>query len=245
MYRVTKEPQWIERAKLASQEALAIEGSLPEVHMALGDIFVDTGQLSGAADAFGRAIELEPKNSDAVRRLADVYLAEGNNDAAERTYRKAIALNPEHWAGHSFFGVFLLRNGRYAEAAEQFEKVIDLTPANMRAHSNLGTAYFAMGDCDSAIIAFRLSLAIKPTYFAYSNLGTIFYFQGKYVDAMREMESAMELRKSDYRSWANLADARYWVEGSKAQAAAAYLEAIALAKKELGSIPTTLRYLAA
>ncbi len=134
-----------------------------------------------------------------------------------------------------------------AEAAEQFEKVTELTPANMRAYSNLGTAYFAMGEHDRAIKAFQLPLAIKPTYFAYSNLGTIFYFQGKYVDAVREMESAMELRKSDYRSWANLADARYWVEGLKAQATAAYLEAIELAENDLEvnpNDPTVLSRLA-
>ena len=80
---------------------------------------------------------------------------------------------------------------------------------------------------------FEQSLEIEPNYRAYTNLGSLyFYHEGRYADAARMYEQALELGEHDYRVSGNLASAYYWAPGERDKAQAVYQRAAQIAEKQ-------------
>src|SRR5579862_2826286 len=130
-------------------------------------------------------------------------------------------------------GNFLFRHGRYAAAVSTYRRVTELIPASPLAYNNLGAALEMSGDFALAAPAFERSLALEPTRSAYSNSGTVYYFLGRYADAVRMYRRATELAAADHRVWGNLADALWQQNGARAQAEDAYRRASELAQRAL------------
>jgi tetratricopeptide (TPR) repeat protein len=79
----------------------------------------------------------------------------------------------------------------------------------------------------------RKSLAIQPSYRAYANLATIYFFQSRYSEAAQMYERAIQLNDRDGRVWRNLGDAYYWAPNERDKAASAYQHAAELLKAQL------------
>ncbi|MBI4462512.1 MAG: tetratricopeptide repeat protein, partial [Acidobacteria bacterium] len=232
-YEATKDSQWIERARAASQAAVELDDRLAAVHVASGTVYRVTGEYEKAVAAFERALALDPASDAAYRGLGAAYEALNQLDKAEHTYRRAIEVRPDYWAGYHMLGRFYYTEGHYREAAAMFQRVVELTPDNAPGFSSLGGMYYFLGDFEQAAAMFRRSLEIAPTGVAYSNAGTMYFFAGNYPEAIRMFEKAVELEPQDYRHWGNLADAYRWTPGQEARARGAYSQAIALAREQL------------
>ena len=76
-----------------------------------------------------------------------------------------------------------------------------------------------------------------PTSTAASNLGTLYYSQGRYADAARALEKAVTIPPESFRVWANLGAALYWTPGEREKAKGAYLRAVELAEEARGLNP--------
>jgi Flp pilus assembly protein TadD len=79
---------------------------------------------------------------------------------------------------------------------------------------------------------FERSVSIKPNADAYSNFGTVQFFQGRYADALKSFEEAIRLGRDTYEIWGNLADCYRYTPGYGAKAKEAYQKTLALADKE-------------
>jgi serine/threonine-protein kinase len=184
-----------------------------------------------------RALALEPRNAEALRNLADAYDAAKRIADAESTYRRAIELRQNSWAAYKELAVFLYRQGRLAEAVPYFQHVVALIPDSYLAYSNLGGVLLRLGRHDEAAASLRKSLAIRPTWEAYSNLGTIEYLLERYADASELYAKAVELNSSSDRLWGNLADSYRWTPGREQNAKAAYRRALGLAGQQVAVDP--------
>jgi tetratricopeptide (TPR) repeat protein len=74
---------------------------------------------------------------------------------------------------------------------------------------------------------------MQPSYAAASNLGTAYFYQGRYADSAAAFERALSLNDRNYRVWRNLGAAYRWVPGQRAKAQAAYERAAAMAERDL------------
>ena len=90
---------------------------------------------------------------------------------------------PHHWAGYRWLGAFYLSESRYAEASDMFERVLGVTPDSYTGYSNLGVAYANQERWPEAFDALERSVEIKPSVQGYSNLATLYFFQGRYFRA--------------------------------------------------------------
>jgi len=88
---------------------------------------------------------------------------------------------------------------------------------------------------------YERSLKIKPDAFAYSGLGTVYYFQGRYADAAAQYEKAVELAPKDPVRWGNLADAYRWTPTLAVKAPEAFRKAIELSEGALARNPKDAR----
>ena len=121
--------------------------------------------------------------------------------------RKAIALRPNSWTDYNSFGAFLDEHARYGEAVVQYRHAIQLTPDNAALYLNLGAAYSDMGaahygDAEQMLLK---SIALEPSYAAYTNLGYLYNEQHRYTEAASATEKALQLNDKDYMVWENLA----------------------------------------
>jgi Flp pilus assembly protein TadD len=91
-----------------------------------------------------------------------------------------------------------------------------------------------MGRTAEAATQFERSLEIEPNAKGYSNLGSLYFFDGRYADAVTPFEKAAEITPSDSRFWMNLADAYRWTPALSGKAAGTYRHAIGLIEQEIG-----------
>ncbi|MGB7621929.1 MAG: protein kinase [Terriglobia bacterium] len=232
-FNLTRDKKWIDGAASACDHAQQVNPNSPEVDVTVGELRTASGQTNEAISAFRQALAAQPNNFEAWLGLASAYEAADNRREAEATYRRAMELQPSYWAGYSKLGGFYYRLGNYAQAAEMFHRVTELSPDNARAFSNLGGVYQLMGDFGKALAAYKQSLALLPTSPAYSNIGTLEFFNGHPKEAADAYEAALKLTPDDYEIWANLGDAYRWAPGLQSKAFTAYDKAISLCQGEL------------
>jgi len=232
-YESRRDRQWVEPARQACERALSLDPKLAAAHICVGTIENGTGHSEKAVGEFRRALETEPTSDDAYRGLGNAYEGLGKLNEAEQTYRQAIALRPNYWAGYNWLGAFYNHQARYTEAAVMFSQVVALVPDSLRGYSNLGAIYISLGRYADAISALERSVAIRPTDAAVSNLATAYFYQRRFADAARRYEDALKVDDRNYMVWGNLGDAYYWAPGKRAEGAAAYRKAIALAQARL------------
>jgi tetratricopeptide (TPR) repeat protein len=232
LYRVTKRPEHVTLAERHCHRALEIDDLSGAAWVTLGIFHVETGKPEEALTAFRKALDRNPRNGVALRELAVAYEHLRRYDEAEAAYREAVELMPDSWAGHSHLGAFLNRNNRAREAEEVYLRALLIAPDNARLWSNLGAAYFLQEKYGQAESAFRKSIDLHPTATAFSNLATLYFFQGAYTGAARTLERATEVNERDYRVWRNLAAAYYWAPGERDRAGSACVRALDLARQE-------------
>ncbi len=232
-YELTKDAQWATEARNSCNRAIRLNDKLAPAYVTLGLVDRGTGRYDEAIEMLQKALALDFLNASAYRELANVYEALGKFPEAEATYRKAIKAKPSYWAGYKDLGRLFYRSGRYALAAEQYRRVIELTPDNARGYSSLGLMYVYMKQYRDARTTLERSLAIKPNYSAYANLGRLNFSQHKYAEAAQFYERAAILNPGDYDAWHNVAAASAWAPNGQEKARAAYQRAAELAEKEL------------
>jgi len=209
-YRLDQNPQWLRQAEEYCRRAVQANDRLPAVYVMLGRIHSDA-QKELALQEFQRALQLEPRNADALLGMAGVYESVGRVKDAEETYQEAAALRPDYWGGHQEVARFYFRTRQYDKAVEEFRRVVELTPDNAQAHSGLGAAFLGMARFDEAAAELKISIKLHPTYFAESNLAVVYYQQKRWSQAAATLEAALKLNRSDYRVWANLGIAYEWL----------------------------------
>ena len=207
-YQLDKNTRWIDEALANCQKAQQLDDRLPAVYVTLGHIHRNTGKYDLALQEYQRALQLDSRNADAVIGLAESYDSAGRTTDAEAAYRKAIALRPDSWDSYNYLGNFMYDHQRYEEAIAQFRHAIALTPDNAPVYLNLGSVYIDMGDpkrYPEAEQALRKSIALGPSYQAYTNLGYLYILQRNYGAAADTLEKAVQLNDKDYMTWGNLA----------------------------------------
>jgi TolB-like protein/Flp pilus assembly protein TadD/DNA-binding winged helix-turn-helix (wHTH) protein len=232
-YDASRDAALVARAEASCGRALQLDNSLREVSAALGHLYLVSGRNDQAEGIFREAIRGDPGDADGYVGLGEAYDGQHRGADAERALRQAIDVEPTYWAAHTALGNFLFRHGRAVAAVGTYRRVTELIPASPRAFNNLGAALEMTADFAGAAAAFERSLALEPTRSAYSNLGTVYYFLGRYGDAARMFSRATELATEDHRVWGNLADALWQLDTGRPQAQTDYRRAIALAQRSV------------
>ena len=93
--------------------------------------------------------------------------------------------------------------------------------------------------------AWRRSIELDPRASAYMNLGTSYFFLGRFDDAAEMYEQASKLTPEDFEAWGALGDAYRYTDDDKALAEPAYLKAIELGEKLLDINQSDARTMAA
>lgn len=220
-------------AEAACARAEAIDPTLREVDLAMGELYQVRGLSDLATARLTRALEDPALRVDANLALARVEADRNNATLALEFFERAAALSPGNWQVYKARGVFRWKRQEYQEAISDFQTALALNPMDAILWNNLGGLHQMLGQASEAIDAYARSIAIEPNDGAYSNTGFLQFSEGHYAEAAASFNRAIELNRSDFRLWANLADALS-AGGDAAGAQAPYREALRLVNGYLG-----------
>jgi tetratricopeptide (TPR) repeat protein/tRNA A-37 threonylcarbamoyl transferase component Bud32 len=231
-YSLTKQKQWTAEARAQCSQAVELGNAGAAGHICLGLVNDGTGDHRAAAAEFQRAVELDPSNETATIGLAAALEHEGAVAEAERAYLHSIEVHPQSYFSYNAAGGFYFRRSENEKALQMFQKVTELAPEGYIGYLNVGGIYNELGRYSEAIGPLRKSIALRPTYGAYANLGTSYFAVHNFSEAAAAYEEATKLDPQQYVAWGNLAEAKYY-EGKKDDAARAYGRAAELAGQQL------------
>ena len=120
------------------------------------------GDFKGAAAAWEKVTEADPKNPDGWVNLGRVAVQEGDMERARSVLQKALALNPNLARAHYFYARVLRSDGDYDGAAQQLQIVLKQYPKDRVALNDLGRVYFLSRRYPEAIAQLQQAIAIDP-----------------------------------------------------------------------------------
>jgi serine/threonine protein kinase/tetratricopeptide (TPR) repeat protein len=238
-FQVDNQPAWLDQAAASCAKAIALDDRLPAVHVTLAYLNLMQGKYDLSLQQFQKALDINPRDADAMIGMASANEHMGHLEDAEATLKRAIALRPDYWDGYNALGNFYDQHNRVQEAIAQYRQVIKLTPDNPVAYSNLGAEYMGLPDPASAAAseaALQKSIQLTPNYEAYANLGELYMNEKRFPEAVTATRKALELNDKDWRVWANLQLAYVWLKDDS-NMRAARAKALPLLEQQIKASP--------
>jgi len=204
-FEETREPRWLE-VGLRQARSTVNQHPTATAYRTLAALHQAGGEPEKAVAALQEAAQLAPASAAVHLELAKAYQELGLLDDERRAYQRAINRRPGCWRCHYEFAYFSYLNGEYDAAANEFRQATLAAPGNFKALNGLGGILFELGRRDEAREHLERSSEIEPiaNYFAFSNLGTLYYFEARFADATAMYMRALERDDSDYVVWGNL-----------------------------------------
>lgn len=147
-----------DQAQIVLQRSLAIHATL-DGWLNLGLVYKKRGQWAEAADAYEKALEVDPDRYVAWEDLAKVYARfPGGHERSEDAFRKALQLCRKDWAAHPDSGPvaaslasYLAFTGSRQEALEMTERALALAPGDADTMITAADVYETLGFRSSAL----------------------------------------------------------------------------------------------
>ena len=189
------------KSKAAALKAIELDDTLADAHAVLGFIiFWYEWNWAEAEKECKRAIELDPKNSDAHLFYAHLLSNLSRNDEALSEARLARELDPLNVRTNALEGQYLLHAGRIDEALARLNMTKELDPNNWMAHLFATSAYIEKGMYAEAIAEGRRTNEIQPHSRSFSFLGYALAKSGNREAARSELAKMLEQSKARWIS---------------------------------------------
>jgi predicted TPR repeat methyltransferase len=143
------------------------------------------GHLDSAEELYGRALNLDPSEPDALNLMGTLHLQRGDLGAAVPFAAKAVLVDPRSPSAFNNLGMILKQAGQAAAAASCYQKAVLIDNGFADAHSNLGVILKAEGHVLRAIDCYKRAIEANPTLGeAYNNLANAYQEIGELPEAV-------------------------------------------------------------
>ncbi len=163
-------------------------------HSNRGIAYVDIGQWDKAIVDYTRAIEIDPKYTDAYFNRGVAFGDLEQWDKAIVDYSKAIEIDPKYKSAFDTRGVAYANLGRWDKAIADYSKALEIDPKFANAYDNRGVAYVNLGQWDKAIADYFRAIESDPRYSkAYYHRGIAYGDLGEWGKAIADYSKAIEI----------------------------------------------------
>ena len=136
------------------------------------------GDFTQAADAYRKAVALEPSVPELWANLGLMEHESGMSAEAIQSFKRAIRLNPSLFAPQLFLGIEYLKSKNPEAAVPFLENAEKLNPNDLQDALNLGKAYALLDHADRAADAYSIATDLAPNDGnTWLNLGTAYLQQ--------------------------------------------------------------------
>jgi Flp pilus assembly protein TadD len=172
-----------------------------EAHLLMARALDHTGHSAEAIVLLDSFLEAHPQTEPTLYSWLGIMRDDaGDWKGSEWAYREAMSKAPEdHDYLHNNLGFSLLKQGQNDLAAAEFRAALKLNPHSEIARNNLGIALSAQ--TSEAIVNLQ---SLNEPATAHSNLAAVLIEQGKYAEARKELQTALEYNQSNPAALKNL-----------------------------------------
>lgn len=197
-----------ETSRTASPSAKARSTAGSRENVAAAEGYMRQGMLDAALIAFEKALEENPRATQAHIGIGDIYEVKGDYQAAAQKYATAKAIEPGNFKAVYKLGLMYHFLQRLRDAINEYLAALAIDPNSFEANLNLATAYLQINEpalgLPYAQRAARLNPQSQP---ARANLGSIYMGLGQHEQAIDELRAAAELGDLNPQIAMTLADA--------------------------------------
>ena len=170
----------------AEANTQTLESVLAEAHEAQA-----RGDFSQAADAYQKAVELEPSVPELWANLGLMEHEAGKISEAMTSFQRAAHLKPSLFVPQLFLGLEYLQSKKAEAALPYLENAVRLNPNDLQAVHSLGKAHVILGQSESATELYLKEVQLAPDRGdSWLDLGTTY---------LQQVESDARLMTLSYR----------------------------------------------
>ena len=163
----------------------------------LGVALLEQFKHREGAEAFRRALKLDPHNALAQINLAIALYNVPDVDAARKEAEAAAALAPDSPQPHYILGLIAKQQGRVEDALASFRRVLRIDQRDVGTNVQVGQLLMQQRKYEEAAAAFRVALAEEPyNGTALYNLGTALLRAGRREEGQADVQRFQTLRTS-------------------------------------------------
>jgi serine/threonine protein kinase/Flp pilus assembly protein TadD len=206
-----REPAWIERARAASEKAVALQPDVPEVMVAQAWILYSRGEYADAARILRAVIARKRDSEGAFYLLLRCLFASGHHQEVASLAEEAIEAAGTDYNVYvpilNSLGALAKREAGkniLARAVQAFELHLRQVPEDARARSLLATYYAELGRKDDAKREVTMAMTLRP------NESSILYNAACTLCLMQQKSDAMDALSKAWRAGFRDVD---WVRG--------------------------------
>ena len=201
-------------------------------HLNAGVEFEAGGQIEAAIREHERALEIDPKLSQAHINLLVLYGRAGQLDKATAHYQAAAKTNPNQADLHYNYGVLAFDHERFQEARKAFEMALEINPNYAKAHNNMGQMLEMERRFDEALDHYAKAVENQPNYrLAHFHRGRLLLIKGRTREAIQAFERSLEPEDDRTPTFLYALMAAHARAGNRDKAASYGREALGLANK--------------
>jgi len=144
--------------------------------------------------AFGQMLTVGQNTAEFHLFAGKALLAEGSHDQAAKEFRAAIAAQPNLPMAHYFLGRTYLERRDFPLAEAEFKKDAELEPDLPYNYEDLARLYAETNLISKAELNYRHALTLDKTLAdSYFGLAKLYRDSGRWADALRMLDSAVDL----------------------------------------------------
>jgi len=180
----------------------------PEDWSAQGATLKEKGFPAQALAAFNRAIEENPKLTEAYLGIGSIYRERALYDQADQAYRRAVISDPNNFDARYYLGLTNQLQGKLTQAVASYQRALRINPNSFEANRDMGTAVLQMGRPDEAIAFAKRAVELNPaSQSCWANLAAAYSVAGDYKKAVDAYRQTMELGDAEVPVLIGLANA--------------------------------------
>jgi tetratricopeptide (TPR) repeat protein len=192
------------RAESVIREKLGREPNSPDAHYLMGVLNYFRGSVGPTIASLKRALELDPRHTDAAICLSVLLNDLGKYDDAKKIFDQAnqsvvhrregvvSGVDQKFAVKHLELGDLYFRYRRYDESIEEYSKAALLNPTHFETRIRRAKAYARKGFVSRALQDLQSLKHDHPDYLpSRIHLGLLHYSQGNLIDAELEWEDVL------------------------------------------------------
>jgi type IV pilus biogenesis/stability protein PilW len=165
-------------------------------HYKIGLSYYNEGKFQQAYIEFQKALEINPKDKEALNAIGIVHLKFEDYEKAIEYFKRALKVDKNYSEASSNIGFAYEKTGNTDEAIASYKKAIanPMYRNPEKAYNSLGRIYYRAGQYDMAIDSFKAALRRVNNYLpSFYNLALCYNAKGHYGDASTALMRAIEL----------------------------------------------------
>ncbi len=171
-------------------------GDSAEAHLMMGMAKRGAGDLSGALEALGKAVALNPELPSVHSLYGRALLETGNRDRARAEFEAEIARNPLDFDAQLYLGVLLKEEQAFDQAMAHFERALGVRPGDPGVRYQIATIHVSRGETGRALPLLEAIVQEAPEFLeAHVTLATVYYRLKRREDGDRERAIVDRLNK--------------------------------------------------